>query len=57
MKKSVFVSWTIWFGILQLALGCVGLMSGLMDQGESTALILTGLGTVGLRIKTTKPII
>ena len=56
MKKSVFASWTIWFGILQLLLGGVGLFGGLMDHAESLTLITTGLGTIGLRIKTSQPI-
>jgi len=56
MKKSVFASWTIWFGILQLLLGGVGWISGLMGQGEALTLITTGLGTIGFRFKTTQPI-
>ncbi len=57
MTKSVFTSWTIWFGILQLALGAVGFFSGLMGQAEALGLITTGAGTIGLRFKTTTPII
>jgi Na+/phosphate symporter len=55
--KSIFRSWTIWFGILQLLLGTVGLVSGLMQSSEALTLITTGLGTVGLRFKTAQPII
>lgn len=54
--KSFFASWTIWFGILQLALGVIGLLSGLMESAEAWTLIVTGLGTVGFRVKTTKPL-
>ena len=56
MVKSIFSSWTIWFGILQLALGVVGLFSGLMGSAESMTLITTGFATIGLRIKTTTPV-
>ena len=57
MKKSIFASWTIWFDILQVLLGGVGLFSGNIGQTESFTLITTGLGTIGLRIKTVKPVI
>lgn len=56
MTKSIFASWTIWFGILQIALGGVGLISGLMEQAEAFTLMITGLGTVGFRFKTTQPL-
>lgn len=55
--KSIFKSWTIWFGILQCLLGGVGLFSGLMGQPEAFALITTGMGTIGLRFKTSQPIV
>lgn len=51
--KNIFSSWTIWFGILQLALAGVGLVSGMMDISEAGTLAVTGLGTIGLRFKTT----
>jgi len=54
--KNIFASWTIWFGLLQLALGLVGLFSGLMSSGEAMTLITTGIGTIGLRIKTSQPV-
>ena len=57
MKKSIFVSWTMWFGVLQILLGGVGMMSGLMSSSESMGLIMLGMTSVGLRIKTTKPVI
>lgn len=53
MKKSIFSSWTFWFGLLQVMLGVIGLLSGLMDSQAAQALIVTGVGTVGFRIKTT----
>lgn len=57
MSKSIFKSWTIWFGLAQLLLGGIGWISGLMDHGEALTLITTGAGTIGLRFKTTTPII
>lgn len=57
MTKDIFKSWTIWFGILQIALGAVGYFSGLMGQTEAISLITTGAGTIGLRFKTSQPII
>lgn len=55
-SKSIFASWTIWFAILQILLGIVGYLSGLADQAASFTLIVTGLGTFGLRLKTTQPV-
>lgn len=55
--KSIFSSWTIWFGLLQIALGAVGYFSGMMGETEAWTLVTTGAGTVGLRFKTSKPII
>lgn len=57
MTKSIFKSWTIWFGILQILLGAVGLISGLLDTETSIGLITTGFGSIGLRLKTTQPVI
>lgn len=54
--KALLASWTFWFGFLQIALGAVGLASGIMDHQSSFTLILTGLGSIGFRIKTTQPI-
>lgn len=53
----MWFSWTIWFGILQIALGAVGYISGMMSQAEALTLITTGAGTVGLRFKTTQPLV
>lgn len=54
--KALVSSWTFWFGLLQVLLGGVGLVSGLMDQQTSFALIITGMGAIGLRLKTEAPI-
>lgn len=40
-----------------MALGIIGLLSGQMSAPEALTLITTGLGTVGLRFKTTGPVI
>lgn len=56
MTKSIFVSYTFWFGFLQLALGVVGFISGMLSTNEAFGLIVTGAGTIGLRIKTDKPV-
>lgn len=55
--KSIFKSWTIWFGILQVALAVVGYLSGLMASSEAWTLLVTGLASLGLRLKTSQPII
>lgn len=57
MTKNIFKSWTIWFGILQILLGTVGLLSGLMSSAEAMGFITTGCTTIGLRFKTTQSII
>jgi len=54
--KSPLKSWTLWFGVLQIAYGAVGLWFDLIDPQAGMTLIFTGMGTVGLRIKTTQPI-
>lgn len=54
--KNIFASWTIWFGLLQVALGAVGMFSGLMGNSEAMTLITTGIGTIGLRLKTSQPV-
>ena len=56
MSKSIFKSWTFWFGFLQLALGIVGYASGLMPHAEAMSLMVTGAGTIGLRVKTDTPV-
>lgn len=47
---------TFWFGALQMLLGGLGLVSGLMEQGQAITLITTGVGTIGLRLKTDGPV-
>lgn len=54
--KSLVTSWTFWFGALQIALGAVGYVSGLMDHSTALTLMGTGIGTIGFRFKTTAPI-
>ena len=54
--KSLIESWTFWFGAAQILLGGIGLLSGLMDQSAAFALLTTGVGTIGFRLKTTQPI-
>ena len=56
MKKSIFASWTIWFGIAQILYGIIGGLSGNLDSSTAFTLITTGLGTIGLRFKTSTPI-
>ena len=56
-KKNIFASWTIWVGILQLLLGGVGMVSGLINSDVSMTLITTGMTTIGLRFKTSQPVI
>lgn len=54
--KALLASWTFWFGALQVALALVGFVSGLMDQQASFTLLITGLGSIGFRFKTSEPI-
>jgi len=55
--KSALTSWTVWFGIFQIGTGVFGLLSHQMDSAQAQTLIVTGMGTIGLRFKTTSPII
>lgn len=55
--KSFLTSKTIWFGILQMVFGAVGYFTGWMDARQALTLIVTGGGTIGLRFKTTQPIV
>lgn len=54
--KTLVSSWTFWFGLAQIALGGIGYLSALMEPMEAIALMTTGLGAIGLRLKTDKPI-
>ena len=56
MTKTFFTSKTIWFGILQIAFGLVGLAFHLLDVQTCGTLIVTGLASVGLRLNTSQPI-
>lgn len=56
MSKPLIASWTFWFGLLQLGLGVVGLLGGQLDQQAALALIITGFGAIGLRVKTGQPV-
>jgi hypothetical protein len=53
MEKSLITSWTFWFGIAQIAMAIFGFLSGNVDQQGAMTLLATGLGTIGLRLKTT----
>lgn len=54
--KTLFESKTIWFGIFQICFGGIGMLAGFLDTQTGTGLIMTGLGTIGLRLKTSQPI-
>lgn len=54
--KTFFTSKTIWFGILQIVFGLVGMAFSFLDQQTGMALVFTGFASIGLRIKTTQPL-
>lgn len=54
--KSILSSWTFWFGLAQVLYGGFGVLSGNLDQAQSWTLIVTGLSSIGLRIKTVQPV-
>lgn len=54
--KSLLTSKTFYFGLAQMLLGLVGFITGLMGSTEATTLILTGVGTIGFRLSTDKPV-
>lgn len=56
MTKNILESWTFWYGFAQMLLGGLGLVSGLMDHTQALTLVITGIGTIGFRLKTTTPI-
>lgn len=56
ITKSLFSSWTFWFGVAQIVLAGLGFLSGQMDQTSALTLATTGIGTIGLRYKTTQPV-
>lgn len=56
MVKNFLTSKTIWFGIAQVVFSGVGYFTGWMPADTATALFITGMGTLGLRFKTSTPI-
>lgn len=54
--KSIFASKTIWFGVLQIVFGGVGLVTGWLDQQAGIALVMTGFASIGLRFNTSQPL-
>lgn len=54
--KFILQSWTFWFGIAQILAGGLGFLSHNLDQHAALTLIVTGLGTIGFRIKTDSPV-
>lgn len=56
MEKSILKSWTFWFGLVQVVYGGVGFLAGQIDGQSAMTLVITGLGTIGLRLKTTVPV-
>lgn len=54
--KALIQSTTFWFGIAQIALGIFGYVSGVIDASTSSALVLSGFGTIGFRLGVTQPI-
>lgn len=57
MSKNILSSWTIWFGIAQIIYGAIGYFAGQIDTTTAWTLVTTGAGTIGLRFKTTQPIV
>lgn len=56
MIKPFYKSWTFWFGLAQVLYGGAGYLSGQLNPQEATTLVITGLGTIGFRFKTTSSI-
>lgn len=54
--KALIASSTFWFGVAQIAVGGLGLFFGILDQQLAMGLIVTGLGTIGFRLPTSRPI-
>lgn len=54
--KNIFTSKTIWFGIAQVVFAGVGYFTGWIDNSTVYTLFVTGLGSIGLRLKTSQPI-
>lgn len=56
LTKSLLESKTFWFGAAQIVFGLAGLVTGWVDQSTAFALIMTGIGSIGFRVKTSQPI-
>lgn len=54
--KALTQSSTFWFGVVQVLFGGVGYWFQFLDTQTAMSLILTGLGTIGFRLQTSKPI-
>lgn len=54
--KSLVESGTFWFGLAQIIFGAVGLITQKLEYQTAATLIMTGLGTIGFRLKTSAPI-
>jgi len=54
--KTFFTSKTIWFGIIQVLFGLVGLAFNWLDQQTAITLIFTGFASIGIRKKTSQPL-
>lgn len=54
--KTLVQSWTFWFGVAQILCAGFGFLSGGMDQNAALTLLSTGIGTIGLRLKTSAPV-
>lgn len=61
MPKEWYLSRTIWIGVLEILIGCVGLVADFAAIGDystaSSVLLFSGVLKVVLRYMTTKPLI
>ena len=55
-SKPWYASWTIWFGVIQVVAAISGFTVHVLDQQTAYTILVTGLATLGLRIKTVLPI-
>lgn len=55
--KHLFASKTFWFGIAQITFAGVGYLMGWIDNQTASSLAITGVGSIGLRLKTSQPVI
>lgn len=54
--QFILKSWTFWFGVAQVVTAVFGAFSHNLDSQAAMSLLVTGLGTIGLRFKTQVPI-